>query len=84
MWAQGIYHAGPSNVTPGSVCPAHSPTLNDRRCPNVPRWQAGSSVSLALGLGGSKSPVFRDQDPWEGPSRWLWGERKGGTRLGPG
>ena len=74
-WAQGIYRTGPLNVTPGSVFPARSPILNDRWCPDVPGWRAGSRVSLALGLGGTKSPVFRGQDPWEGPSRWLWASR---------
>ena len=51
----------------GSEGPARSPALNDRRCPDVPWWRGGGRVSLAQGLEGCKSPVFRGQAPWEGP-----------------
>ena len=42
------------------------PTLNDRWHPNGPEQQPGGTVSLALGLGGSKSMALRHQAPWDG------------------
>ena len=50
MWAQRFWHSGCSKVDLGSEFPARSPTLNERRCPDLAMWWHGDWVSLALGV----------------------------------
>ena len=74
-----VLAGGPSKVAWGSEGPAGSPALNEWQCPDVPGWRRGGGrVILALGLGCSKSPVFRGQALCEWP---LGGRPK--VRLSP-